>query len=414
LVNFGIKLSEYNGSKEPKTPKDWQAAFLQLKNYLNTLEPTEKKVIFIDELPWIYTPRSSFLQLLAHFWNDYLSKKKHFILIVCGSATSWITKKVINDPGGLHNRVTEIIHLHPFTIAETKSFLTSKGLRFSDQEIAKIYMVLGGIPFYLENLRKGESFPVAIERICFSPKGLLHNEYRNLYQALFKNSDLHQSIVAVLAARQYGMTRKELLQELNHPSTGTFQRSLEELMVSDFVIESIPFGKKKRGSFYRLVDEYSIFYHRFIKPNRRFTDGIWLQLSSSQSYKIWTGFAFELLCFKHINVIKKALGISAVYTEISSLRIPATEITDGFQVDLLIDRKDDAINICEVKFYASTFTINKTYYQQLLQKRDRFIQYTGTKKQVFLTFITNHGLTNNAYAREVVDVTLTLEHIMQA
>jgi hypothetical protein len=414
LVNFGVKLSEYNGAFAPKAPENWQTAFLQLKAYLKTLGKEKKQVIFMDELPWISTPKSGFIQMLAHFWNDYLSKEPHFILVICGSATSWITQKVINDKGGLHNRVTENIHLYPFTLSETNAFLSSKGLQFTIQEIAKIYMALGGIPFYLENLRKGESFAVAIERICFSPNGILHNEYTNLFQALFNNSEIHQQIVTVLAGRHYGMPHAEILQQIGmQQPTGSYQRAIEELIISNFVIENTPFGKKKRGAIYRLMDEYSVFYHRFIKPNKKYTPGIWQLLAESQSYKIWAGYAFETLCHKHIDSIKRALGIAAVYTEINSLSIPGAPGVDGLQIDLLIDRKDGCINLCEIKFYSGPFTITKEYYQQLLEKRQRFIDYTGTKKQVFLTFITNHGIVPNAYSGEIVDAEVRLENLLE-
>jgi hypothetical protein len=412
LTNFAIKLAEYDGSFIPKILPNWQMAFLQLKAYLMTLDKKQKQVIFIDELPWVSTARSGFIQMLAHFWNDYLSKETHFLLIICGSATSWITQKIINDKGGLHNRITEIIHLQPFKLAETKAFLESKNLRLTNQEIAKIYMVLGGIPFYLDNLRKGESFASAIERICFSPTGLLRNEYHNLYQALFNNAELHQTIVSTLANRQYGLSRSDISKTLNITATGSYQRALEELIVSDFVIENIPFGNKKRGSFYRLTDEYSIFYHRFIKPNRKYTEGLWQQLATSQSYKIWSGFAFETLCHKHIEEIKKALGIAAIYTEIYSFRINGNNKTDGFQIDLIIDRKDDCINLCEIKFYADKFLITKSYYEELLKKRQQFITHSKTKKQVFLTFITNHGLVQNQYANEIIDSEVILEDLM--
>lgn len=412
LINFGVKLGDYDGTGEPKSPSNWQTAFLQLKSYLQTLDRNRKQVIFIDEMPWISTPRSGFLQMLAHLWNDYLSKESHFLLVVCGSATSWITKKIINDPGGLHNRVTETIHLSPFSLSETKTFLKSKGLRFSDQEIARIYMALGGIPFYLEKINKGESFAVAIERICFSPQGILRNEYDNLYKALFKHADLYQQIVAILAKHPHGIPHAKILKELPTTSTGSYQRAMQDLIVSDFVMETNPFGKKKRGTFYRLVDEYSVFYHHFIAPNRKYTQGIWQQLASSQSYKIWAGYAFESLCHKHIDALKRALGISAVRTDITSLHVPSSEGITGFQIDLLIDRKDDSINLCEVKFHAGPFTISKTYYRQLIQKRQRFIDYTGTRKQVFITFITNHGIAQNEYSSEIVEAELLLEDII--
>ncbi len=413
LFNFGVKLAEYREDAAPTTHKNWQVAFLGLKSYLKTLDKKKKQVIFIDELPWVYTARSGFIQMLAHLWNDYLSKEKHFILVICGSATSWITKKIINDPGGLHNRVTEIIHLHPFTIAETNAFLKSKGLRLTIQETAKVYMTLGGIPFYLENLKKGESFAVAIERICFSPTGILRNEYKNLYQALFNNAEIHQIIVATLATTPNGLTHADILKKTGMAPTGSYQRAIEELLISDFILENTVFGKKKRGISLRLIDEYSIFYHRFIKDNKKYTPGMWQQIAASQKFKIWAGYAFESLCHKHIGSIKRALGIGAVYTEISNLRVTGDDENEGFQIDLIIDRKDETINICEIKFHATAFKINKVYYMQLLQKRARFLEHTKTKKQIFLTFITNLGLVENAYANEVVDTAITLEDMMK-
>ncbi|MCB9232471.1 MAG: AAA family ATPase [Bacteroidia bacterium] len=408
LVNFGVKLEEYSKISRPK-PRNWQAAFLQLKDHLATLDPGQKQVIFIDELPWIASPRSGFIQLLAHFWNDYLSKEKHFILVICGSATSWITRRVLNDAGGLHNRVTETIHLQPFSLAEAGQFLLEKGIKLSEQDMARTYMALGGVPFYLEKIRKGESFPVAIERICFSPEGPLKDEHGNLYQALFNNAHLHEKIVSTLTAHPNGMSHEDILKSMGAKKGGSYQRAMLELTASGFVVENRPFGKKKRGSLYRLADEYSIFYHRFIRPNSKYSPGIWQQLAMSQSYKIWAGYAFESLCHKHIASIKEALGIRAVYTEISSLRVPDSQDGRGFQIDLLIDRKDDTINICEIKFHGGPFQITKEYYEELIEKRQRFIEFTGTKKQIFLTFITNHGVRMNDYATEIVDAEVRLE-----
>jgi uncharacterized protein len=413
LINFGVKLMEYDGSLEPKIPKNWQQAFLLLKTHLKTLDRGQKHVIFIDELPWIATPKSNFIQMLAHFWNDFLSKEPHFLLVICGSATSWISHKIVNDSGGLHNRITENIHLYPFTLAETQAFLQHKGFQFTQQEVAKIYMTLGGVPFYLENLRQGESFAASIERICFLPYGILYNEYSNLFQALFSNPEVHISILSALSSRQYGMSHSEIMQfmGLKQP-TGSYQRAIEDLLVSDFIIETTAFGKKKRGSIYRLVDEFTIFYHRFMKPNRKYTQGLWQQLAETQVYKIWTGYAFETLCHKHIDAIKHSLGIASVYTEIFSLSVPTSDATEGFQIDLLIDRKDNCINLCEIKFYSAPFSITKEEYEKMLALRQRFIDHTGTKKQVFVTYITNHGVAPNAYAREIVDAEVRLADLM--
>jgi hypothetical protein len=413
LVNFGVKLREYSGDKTLGYQQSWQLAFLEFKAYLQTLNKGDKHVIFIDELPWVATPRSGFVQMLAHLWNDYLSKESHFLLVVCGSATSWIAKNVINDPGGLHNRLTEIIHLPPFNLSETHKLLDNNGIKLSDQEIAKVYMALGGIPHYLNNIKRGESSPVAIERICFSPTGLLRNEYENLYKALFKNAEFYQQIISVLAKHPNGMPNDQILKKLGIKGSGTYHRAIKDLIASDFIMETHPYGRKKRGTFYRLIDEFSVFYHRFIAPNRNYSSGIWQQLAASQPYKVWTGYAFESICMRHIDQIKRALGIGSVSTDISSIYVPASDQMNGFQIDLLIDRRDDCINLCEIKFHSGPFTITKEMYHRLIQKRQRFIEYAGIRKQVIYTFITNHGVVQNEYALEIVDAEITLGDILK-
>jgi hypothetical protein len=275
-------------------------------------------------------------------------------------------------------------------------------------------MALGGIPFYLDKLKRGESFAAAIERICFSKSGILRNEYDNLYKALFNNASLHEKIIDVLAKNSHGLSRNNILKALGMQSTGSYQRAIDELVVSDFISETSPFGKKKRDSLYRLIDEFSIFYHRFMRENNKFNPGHWQQQVASQSYKIWAGYTFESFCYRHIKEIKKVLGISGVYTDVSRLNVAGSAEIKGFQIDLIIDRKDDTINLCEIKFYGSKFTIDKKYYETLIEKRQRFINYTKTRKQVFLTFITNHGLHSNKYADDIVDAEISLEEIINS
>lgn len=413
LRNFSSKLSEYSNSNVALPIENWQQAFIELKAYLNSLDKKSKQVIFIDELPWIATARSGFLKLLAHLWNDYLSKEKHFTLVVCGSASSWITRRIMNDTGGLHNRLTDLIILKPFTLSETKEFLESKKLNLTIHEIAKFYMTFGGVPYYLEQIRKGENSTVGIERICFSREGILVNEYRNLYRALFRNASNHEAIVSVLAMKPGGLDRKGIILKSKVKSGGAYDRTIEDLLLSGFITEFIPFGKKKRGVVYRLNDEFSIFYHKFMKSNSNYSKGMWSQLSASQSYKIWTGYAFENLCLNHVDALKRKIGISGVYTEQSSYRLAKGSKGKGIQVDLLIDRKDDVINLCEMKYYGGTFTIDKKYANYLTERKQRFIEHTGTKKQVFTTMITNRGLAENEYQQEVVDESIELEDLFK-
>jgi len=413
IMNFVNKISEYNNETLVLgSLNDWQTVFLLLKKYLMKLPKTKKQVIFIDELPWIATPKSGFIQLLAHLWNDYLSQEKHFILVVCGSATSWITQNIINDKGGFHNRVSLPIHLKPFTLAETKAFLKDKNINFTPTGTSEIYMTLGGVPYYLDQIQKGESVMKAIERICFSETGILKYEYNNLYKALFTHWENHEAIVECLAKHHQGLTREAIILEAKVVAGGPYTRAMNDLLMTGFIAEYTPFGKKKRGSVYRLVDEFSVFYHQFMKGNEKKDATVWQSIAQSQKYKIWKGFAFETLCLKHINEIKKALGIENVYTETSSFRKKGTSTTQGFQIDLIIDRKDATINLCECKFYESHFTISKKYAQEIKMCKSLFLAETNTKKMLVNTFIANENIIENEYSLEVVDAFINVKDLM--
>jgi uncharacterized protein len=411
LKNFTTKLSEHSNSPFITQPANWQDAFIQLRAYLNTLPKDKKQVVFIDELPWVQTLRSGFLQLLAHLWNDYLSKEPHFILVVCGSATSWITKNILNDKGGLHNRVTETITLKPFTLAETKAFFTEKKMVFTNQHLMEIYMAFGGIPYYLDLIKKGESPAVTIERLCFAANGPLKNEYDNLYKALFYNAKDHEAIVATLAKSNAGITREAILKQSKVSNGGPYKRAMEDLLLTGFVEESNIFGKKKRGSLFRLIDEYSVFYHRFIKPNNTYTEGMWQQIAASQPYKIWQGYAFEAVCKKHISEIKAQMGIAAVYATVASYSTKGNDAKTGFQIDILLDRKDNTINLFEIKYYNTAFLIDKAYAKKLQERKEMFRQQTGTRKQLFTTLVSFNGIVQNEYAMEAVDAAIDFSEL---
>lgn len=414
INNFTQKIAEYSGLPVFTPPDNWQEVFLLLKTYLKTLPKNKKQVIFIDELPWVVTKRSGFIQLLAHLWNDYLSKEKHFILVVCGSATSWIAQKIVNDKGGFHNRLDQTIRLKPFTLEETKGFLQSKKIKLTDQAIAELYMAIGGIPYYLEQIKNGESVNQTIARLCFDMDGILRNEYDNLYKALFEHSENHEAIVAALATSHGGLTRKQIIAKSKVQEGGPYTRAMNDLLISGFVEEVVPYGRAKRGALYRLLDEYSVFYHKFIVGNKKKGKGIWATLHQSQQYKIWTGYAFENLCRRHLSEIKRVLGISGIYTEHYSFSNKSdSNAKTGFQIDLIIDRKDDTINLCECKFYNSEFTINKEYASKLRNRKQAFIENTKTKKTVFNTLITNLGAVRNEYFLDVIDVDLTVSDLMK-
>ena len=410
LENFARKLSVHSQSSFPLTPpKDWGEAFFQLRSYLELHPKTQKQVIFLDELPWINTAKSVFLQHLAHFWNDYLSKQSHFILIVCGSASSWLVNNVTNDKGGLHNRVTATVHLQPFTLSETKEFLEAKGIVKPLQEIAKLYMMLGGVPYYLDDIQNHESNDQAIERMCFSENGKLKNEYGNLYKSLFASPENHEKMVEALAGSQKGMLRNQIIEKSKVQDGGPFNRAMSDLLACGFITTIAQFGRKKREERYVLNDEFSNFYHQFMKKNQRYTQGIWTQMAQSQSFKIWLGFAFERLVLRHIPALKQRLGIAGVYTEVFNL-YPSNEQEKALQVDLLLDRKDRIINFCEIKHYDASFKISKDFYERATQKLDYF-RTLAPQKQIVYTLITNKTIIPNEYSTALVGQAVFLEEL---
>ena len=411
LLNFAVKLSEYDEGTDIIPSENWQWAFIRLKAYLKKLPKDKKQVIFIDELPWVASSDRTFVQMLAHLWNDYLASQPHFILVICGSATSWIVEKIIGDPGGMHNRVTMRMHIEPFSLAETKAFLWERGVKFDHQEIAKVFMALGGIPYYLRYFKPSDTFVTGINRICFRGAGGLRQEYQSLYTALFRNANVHEAIVSLLASKPAGLNRSELKRIAKIKSNSGFDKAIKELTWSGFVAKSYPFGSKKRGAVYQLIDEFSIFYHRFMSQQDTFDSEYWPLVAESQSFKIWLGYAFERLSRRHAEKIKQALGINGVYAPVSTLNIPPENSERGCQIDLLIDRKDNAINLCEMKFHTSPFKVDKDYADKLRHKKWRFEEYTKTKKRVILTMVTNWPVKQNEWFLGSVDATVMLDDL---
>jgi len=410
LLKFSQKLNEFRqGQIALQTPTEWAEAFNQLKAYLQGLRKTKKKpVVFFDELPWIDSRRSGFLQEFTYWWNDWASKQ-NLLVIICGSAASWMIKKVINNKGGLHNRVHRTINLKPFTLAETRQFLESRSVKLDHYNTLLLYMSLGGIPFYLEQVAPGETAPQAINRLFFSKNGGLVNEFENLYAALYETPENHVAIIKALKKKWKGLTRQEIIKETKIPNGGGLTKVLDELSASGFIIEVVPFGKMKKDTLFRLADEYSLFYLQFIETQSRKGYDEWLQTFASQAYKTWSGYAFENICLKHIPSIKKALGISGLKTEVSSFASTRDNTGSGLQIDMLIDRADKAINICEIKFYADEWLLTAQDAAQLRKRRERFRQLTKTKKMLINTVISSYGITSNEHSLAQVDNSLTME-----
>lgn len=373
--------------------QSWFDGFEHLKKVISSSKE-KKKVVFIDELPWMDTPRSNFLAALEHFWNSWGSARKDLIFIICGSATSYIVKNLFENKAGLHNRVTAKIKLQPFTLQETKLFLESKEIYWNKYQIIKAYMCIGGIPFYLEALEKGKSVDQNIDELLFNKDGLLYREFQHLYASLFSNPEKYVEVIAALATKKQGLNREEILKKTSTSNGGTFTKILEDLELSDFIKRYTPFGKKIRDSLYQLTDFYSLFYYNFIH-GKNVQSGDWLSTIDHPRQRAWSGYAFEMVCMSHIYEIKKALGITGVQTEISSWRGTSKNTA---QIDLVIDRRDQVINLFEMKYSINDFVISKKYSNELRNKTGAFREETKTKKAVFLSMLTTYGVKENEYS----------------
>ena len=398
-------------------PSNWFEAFNQLRIALEKISTDERIILFFDELPWLASRRSGFLQALDHFWNRYISDDKRVILIVCGSAASWMIKKIIRNKGGLHGRLTAEIRLLPFDLQETEKFLSNRGVLLDRKQLIDVYMAIGGVAKYLTLVEKGQSSLQVVSQLCFN--GPLFREFDELYSSLFEQYTRHISVVRALAERSTGLTKAEICETTGFSSGGGIHDILNELEESGFIVPVMSFGKEKEMRF-KLVDEYSLFYLKWISQAKSLDltgvdENFWLKIANTPAGRAWAGYAFECLCMKHIRKIKEALGISGVTTNESEwVYRPAKDSGErGTQIDLIIDRADNCVNLCEIKYAGDTYVIDKSYAAELRAKKSIFIEKTKSKKSVFLTLITTYGIKKNAAELGVVDMELTINDLFK-
>lgn len=419
LFQFAYEFSrQFNKKERIPTPKNWAMAFNLLHGAIEKIESGKKIILFFDEVPWLASPRSKFLNVLEHFWNRYLSRNKNVILIICGSSASWVIKNIINNKGGLHGRVTRKIRLLPFTLLETEQYLKSRNIELDRKQIIDIYMVMGGVPKYLSYVTRGKSAVQIINEVCFSLNGGLYGEFNNLYKSLFENFERHIAIVKALAKNFEGLTKDELLNKVKLTSGGYSTRIIEDLIDAGFIICVPSFDKKKFGGVYRLIDEYSFFYLTWIEENLNIgLESIdlefWIKKHRTPEWNVWSGFAFESICLKHIQKIKKALGISGISTTESRWHFlpKINQNQKGAQIDLIINRADKCINLCEMKYSDTEFVIDKEYLEKLQNKKNVFKQQTETSKTLFTTMITPYGVKKNSHYLSIVDSELTINDL---
>ena len=394
LVNFNQSLNR-SFEANYSVPNNWLEAFNQLQTALSN-STRERNVVFIDEISWLDTTKSGFLTGLEHFWNAWACWQDNIVLLVCGSATSWIINNIINNHGGLHNRLTANIHLQAFTLCECESYFQSKNIEFSRRQIAEVYMVMGGIPYYLSLIQKRLSVTQNIDKMFFDQNALLKNEFDNLYSALFKNSDEYIAVVEALSTKNKGLSRKEILQILNLKSGTRITKILQNLEYCGFIRSYFSLNKKERHRIFQLIDSYTLFYYNFIRKINFQDNNYWSNSINLPQYNAWSGYAFEMLSLQHLNEIKLALGISGIRTNSCAWKSVTAE--KGCQIDLLIDRIDGIIDIVEIKFSNELYSVSKEYEANLRNKIAVFREESKTRKAIHLVMLTNYGILQNKHS----------------
>ena len=423
LINFTKSLEEcfYGSQVHLKEPENWNRAFETLTNTIKRQTNKKKIILFFDELPWLASKKSNLLQNLDYYWNRYWSNINNLKLIVCGSSASWMINKLIRNKGGLHNRTTARMVLYPFNLHETKEFLKHYKFKYTDQQILDLYMITGGIPYYLSLLSRSKSVVNNIDSLCFRRKGALLDEFNELYSSLFSDSEAYEELVRIIASRRKGIERKEILKQAKHSTDGgAFKYKLQALEEAGFIVSFKPYGYKKRGIYYRIIDEYTLFYLTWIEPallsiqKIEKPKGYWKDMVLSASWTSWVGYTFELICYKHLSQIREALDISVTSKIGGWYYYPKKgNKEEGAQIDLLFDRNDKVITICEIKYTKDHYRVTKQYAKNLLNKIDVFKKRTKTNKQVDLAMITVLPLKETMYSEDLVTGRVILSQLFK-
>lgn len=395
MLNHGLE-----GFKQPKT---WMEAFFQLTQLLQKLDHGQRMVVFIDELPWMDTPRSRFISAFESFWNGWCNGHDNVMLVVCGSATSWMLSNLSRSKGGLYGRLTDEIKVSPFTLRECEEYFEHENIDLSRYDIVQSHMIFGGIPYYLSYFRKGYSFEQNADMILYGNKPRLNEEFNRLFKAIFANAEDCKKIIRLLATRNYGFTREEIAAATGLPLGGSLSETLGGLVESDFIVRYSPYGKGS-GEYYKLIDNFCLFWLKFVEPNQ--SDATYINDNfTSDVMKSWRGVAFEQICWQHIAQIKQALGIGGVKSSLSAWKVQGTESKAGAQIDLLILRDDNIVNLCEMKFASAPYSIDKEEEGKLLHRIEMLKESLGTSKQtVHLTLITTFGLVQGKHSGKVQKV----------
>lgn len=415
LQEFQKELNRRTKSKDA-APADWFEAFDRLKDHLLGLGK-ERVVVFLDELPWMDTAKSNFLAALSSFWNGWRSRETLLKLYVCGSATTWMMDKFVGDKGGLYGRVSRPIYLAPFSLLETEQYLNEvKRMKYGRRQVLDAYMIFGGIPYYLDMLDNEKPLSANVDSLFFAERATLASEFDFLFRSLFKESGNYRRVIESLSTRLAGLTREEV-SESCRLSGGELSKVLANLASCDFIRSYASPGKKERSKLYQLTDMFSLFYLRFVKSGSGLDERYWTNLRNTGKKAAWSGYAFEQVCLHHIAQIKARLGISGILSNAYAWSCKAFTDADGNewgggQIDLIIDRNDGVMNLCEMKYSAEEYSIDAGYADAIRNRMAMFRAAEKCRKDLRCTFITTQGVKANRNS-DVVDDLVTMDDLFR-
>lgn len=402
LVEFFTSLKKQGLSESLEAPKNWFEAFHLLENLIEKSK-TKKKIIFLDEMPWMDAPNSKFIPAFEHFWNGWASARKDVLLIICGSATSWIINKILHSKGGLYNRVTYKLRLNQFSLAECEEYVNHKHLPMNRNMILEGYMVMGGVPYYWSKLDASKSLAQNINDLFLKEDGMLHNEFKFIYASIFNRPEKYLKVVEALAGKKSGLTRGEIIKKSKLENNGQLSSILEDLIECGFIRKYCHTDKRLRDAIYQLVDCYTLFYYQFVKASYNVDEQYWVRLMRTPVYNTWCGLSFERVCLLHTRQIKAALGISGIMANIFSWHTKAGDTHPGVQIDLLIDRADNVINVCEMKYAPNGYDMTAAAYKDIKTKVSVLSGYVPARKYISPVLITSNGVRRNKYSAEIND-----------
>lgn len=411
LRRFASQLKAYSGSPYAPVLENWEEAFNELRTLIERRPKEERKVIFFDEMPWIDTPRSAFVEALEYFWNAWAAQRSDILFIACGSATSWMVNKLIKNKGGLHNRITEQIYLRPFRLGECEEYLRQMGCEWDRYTMLQCYMTMGGVPYYMSLLNPSQSLAQNIDRLFFAKNAPMSEEFDELFNALFPQADKYVAVMKALAGTKEGMLRADIIEKTGQ-SGGPLTKVLDNLERCDFIEKYARFNSAVRNTLYRISDPYTLFYFKFLEGKNTKDEHWWTNNLHSHSVEAWEGFSFESICMLHLEQIKRKLGINGISTSTSSWRTTGDEEKKGTQVDLVIDRADRVINLCEIKFSEAPYSISKDYEEKLRCRMSLFKSATGTRKSLVTTMITTYGVLRGMHS-SIVQSEVTMDALFE-